>query len=444
MTTQLLLLELNEVNFDFVEAYSAQGELPVFEALIRRHGLSRTTSEESHERLEPWIQWVTAHTGRSFAEHQVFRLGDIVAHDIPQIWEELEQHGLKVGAISPMNAKHRLRDPAFFVPDPWTRTKVTARGTLRKLYDAMCQVVNDNAASTVTPAALKSLALGALRYVRPQSYPLASKLVMRSIGKPWRRALLLDLLLGEVFMHEVRRTSPQFASLFLNAAAHIQHHYMFCAAPYKGPHRNPNWYVAAGLDPVLESYKLYDRILGTICRMFPRARVMLATGLHQDPYPRSTFYWRLKAHAAFLRMIGVPFVNVEPRMSRDFLIQCADAAMARHAAEILNSATASDGMRLFDVDNRGSDLFVMFTYSREVTAGLGCTVLGREYSDLRQHVAFVAIKNGEHNGIGYFLDTGISRGEQDREEVFPLKDMPARIFEAFGLPAAPLSSAKKG
>jgi hypothetical protein len=440
MPRQLLLLELNEVNFDFVEAYVAQGKLPVLGALIRRHGLSRTTSEESYERLEPWIQWVTAHTGRSFAEHQVFRLGDIVTHDIPQIWEVLEQHGLKVGAISPMNAKHRLRDPSFFVPDPWTKTDVTGGTALRKLYEAICQIVNDNAASTITPTALRWLALAALRYVRTQSYALAASLALQSTFKSWCKALLLDLLLSEVFIHEVRRSSPQFASLFLNAAAHIQHHYMFCAAPYEGPHRNPKWYVRDGMDPVLESYHLYDRMVGNVCRAFPRARLMLATGLHQDPHPRSTFYWRLKDHSNFLRAAGVPFVSVEPRMSRDFLITCEDAPTAARAAEILNSATAGDGMQLFEVDNRGSDLFVMLTYSREITSTTGWTVLGREHRDLRQHVVFVALKNGQHNGVGYFLDTGTSRDTiRHQESVFPLKEIPARILEAFGLPAMQLS-----
>src|SRR5688572_20763032 len=119
MKKQLLFLELNEVNFDFVQKYVARGGLPNFARLIARHGVTLTSSEQRYEQLEPWIQWVTAHTGRTFAEHGVFRLGDIVNRDIPQIWELLEERGFSVGAISPMNAKHRLRNPAFFVPDPW-------------------------------------------------------------------------------------------------------------------------------------------------------------------------------------------------------------------------------------------------------------------------------------------------------------------------------------
>src|SRR5687767_2547840 len=113
MRQQLFLLELNEINFDFVSYYCEHGFLPNLAEMLRENGVSRTSSESQYHELEPWIQWVTAHTGLSLSEHGVFRLGDIVKHDYLQIWERLESHGFRVGAISPMNAKNRLNDAAF-------------------------------------------------------------------------------------------------------------------------------------------------------------------------------------------------------------------------------------------------------------------------------------------------------------------------------------------
>jgi hypothetical protein len=437
MRTQLLLLELNEVNFEYIEAYTRRGELPNFAALLQRHGYTRTTSESSYEQLEPWIQWVTAHTGKSLAEHSVFRLGDIAAHDIPQIWELLEERGLKVGAISPMNAKHRLRDPAFFVPDPWTRTEISAPPLLRKLYAALARAVNENATSRLTAGSLLGLLGGVVGYARAANYSRYLQYALGSVGRPWRRALFLDLLLADVFIGQVLQTRPHFASLFVNAAAHIQHHYMYCAAPYEGPHRNPKWYVAAGVDPVLEAYQLYDTIIGQLSRVVP-ARLMLATGLHQVPHDERTFYWRLREHDSFLRSIDVPFVRVEPRMSRDFLVACADEQMASRAAERLTRAQALDGTALFEVDNRGADLFVMLTYPREITADFRFRIEQQEFAGLSAQVAFVALKNGKHHGVGYFLDTGYPK--QALPEEFPLKQMPERIMSALGLPGVAAAS----
>jgi hypothetical protein len=426
MVNQLLLLELNEVNFDFVEAYIAQGRLPVMGALIKRHGISRTTSEESYERLEPWIQWVTAHTGQSFEEHRVFRLGDIVRHDIPQIWELLEAEGLRVGAISPMNAKHRARAPAFFVPDPWTPTEVTGGATLRRLHSALAQVVNDNAQAKISLLSLTALLLGVVRYARPANYVRYLQLGLSSWRSPWRKAVFLDMLLTDIFIREVRHTKPHFATLFLNAAAHIQHHYLFSSSAYSGMRRNPEWYVAKGVDPVLEVYSHYDRFLGQVARKFPDARLMLATGLHQVPHDEPTFYWRLKDHAKFLQLLGLQFAGVEPRMSRDFLVICSTSEEASRNASLLQSVAHEDGTLLFEVENRGRDLFVMLSYAREIHLETRFVLGGRTYEGLYEHVVFVALKNGEHNGLGYFVDTG----EASSQPTFPLKDMPRRIMDA--------------
>jgi hypothetical protein len=433
MRRQLLLLELNEVNFEYVEAYVAKGHLPNLGSLIRQHGIDRTTSEERYETLEPWIQWVTAHTGRSFSEHGIFRLGDIVNTDIPQIWEQLEEQGLKVGAISPMNAKYRLRDPAFFVPDPWTRTGMKAGRVLSNLYNGLSQAVNDNATSRLTAESARALLMGAITYARPGNYLKYAELVLRALAGPWRKAMVVDLLLADVFVREVQRTQPHFATLFLNAAAHIQHHYMFCAGPYTGQHRNPAWYISEDKDPVLETYALYDHIVGTIRRRFPLSRLMIATGLHQVPHEQATFYWRLKDHAKFLRAIGVPFARVEPRMSRDFLIQCSTRSEVELAVSRLSRAVAVDGTRMFEVDDRGQDIFVMLTYPKDIQDGFSFLIGDEKYDGLRQDVAFVALKNGEHHGVGYFIDSGQQRSDVPHH--FPLKDLPTRIRAAFGLAA---------
>jgi hypothetical protein len=402
----LIFLELNEVNFDFLRVYASEGRLPAFASLIKEHGFTSTESEQKYEELEPWIQWVTAHTGKTYAEHRVFRLGDIINHDLPQVWEHLEERGLRVGAVSPMNAKNRLRDPAFFVPDPWTRTAVHAPPRLRRLYEAIAQVVNDNAQSRVSARSVFSLLSGFLAYADPSNWPTYIRYATTALGHPWRKAMFLDLLLADVFMREAQLTRPHFATLFLNAAAHIQHHYLFCSSAYAGSNRNPEWYVSKGEDPVFEVYELYDRIVATAMRRFPGARLMLATGLHQNPHATVTFYWRLRDHAAFLREVGVTFDGVSPRMSRDFLVTCGTAERAAVAARILEQILADDGTPLFEVDNRGSDLFVMLTYARDIPAGAGFRLGGRTFTDLRSRVAFVALKNGEHDGAGYLVDTG--------------------------------------
>jgi hypothetical protein len=425
---KLLFLELNEVNFGAVESYFAQGKLPHLAAFLNTHGYHETTSEETYELLEPWIQWVTAHTGLSFGEHGVFRLGDMVDSDHPQIWERLEQAGLKVGAISPMNARNNLKSAAFFVPDPWTGTRVDAPPAFRQLYAAIARAVSDNAEAKLDARSLRHLLGGTVRAARPVNYPHYLAYAAGARRKPWLRAAFLDQLLADLFIRMVRKTQPDFATLFLNGAAHIQHHYMFSSAAYRGPLRNPDWYIGAAQDPVLDIYALYDRVLGQVRRAFPATRIMLATGLHQDPHAQVTYYWRLRDHAAFLKRVGIVFAEVEPRMSRDFLVTFRDAAQARDAERRLAAARGGDGTALFETDNRGDSLFVTLTYANDIAPDFVFSIGNETYSGLRDDVVFVALKNGEHNGIGYFADSGLSNdGRIDR---FPLSEVPDRVLAA--------------
>lgn len=425
----VLLLELNEINFEQVQRYAARGQLPVLAGLIERHGLCRTTSERRYEELEPWIQWVTAHTGLTLAEHGIYRLGDVDERSPDQIWEVLERQGVRVGAISPMNAVNRCTDAAFFMPDPWTTSKITGK-RLARLYPPVAAAVNGNADARITPGTALRLLTGLVSNALPGNYGgYVADVAAAARGRSWRKAMLLDRLLADVFVREVRTHRPGFASLFLNAGAHIQHHYLFNSAVYEGGLRNPDWYVSPDADPVLDVYSLYDAIVGQIRSAFPQHRLMLATGLHQDPHGQLTMYWRLREHAAFLTAAGVPFARVEPRMSRDFVAFCDDAAQAEAAQQRLSSITSQEGEPLFTVDNRGDSLFVELTWSADIPADFVYRRGNETVGGLREAVAFVAIKNGEHNGEGYFVDTGRTAGDV---VAFPLTELPAHIASACG------------
>lgn len=427
---RLILVELNEINFDIANWYLGSAKLPGFERL-RSWTQVNTTSEQRYESLEPWIQWPSVHCGQTADEHNVFRLGDIVHSKSPQIFEQLEQMRLKVGAISAMNAANRLRNPAYFIPDPWTRTPADNSWWSTALAAAVSQAVNDNARSALTPRSALYLSLALLRFAQPKHYATYLRLIAGSRGKPWRKALVLDLLLHDIHMRLFRRHQPDFSAVFLNAGAHIQHHYFFNSRALrdKVALRNPDWYVAKDSDPVGEMIELYDLILRDY-QQLPGVEVIVATGLSQQPYDRVKFYYRLNDHANFLRAAGVPFKQVLPRMTRDFLVECEDAAMAS-AAERRLAAITVEGERLFgEIDNRGDSLFVTLTYPREITPQTHFDLDGKS-SPLHSHVSFVAIKNGMHQAKGFaFFSPNVRRfAPRDGEHVKELYRTIMRFFE---------------
>ena len=399
-----ILLGLNELNFKYIEHYIHSGKLNNFKKLFNKYKCIETISEENYELLEPWIQWVTIHTGKDFENHNIFRLGDITDSKENQIFESLESKGLKIGAISPFNAKNNLKNPAFFIPDPWTKTRVSGNWLIRGLYEAIHQTVNDNANGKLGLKSLLTLGFGALIFIPLKHYKYyISYLIDRK--KPGVKAIILDALLGDAFLYLLSKKNPDFSSLFLNSGAHIQHHYLFNSDAYDGEFNNPNWYCEKGYDPLLKILKHYDLILGEL--LSKEINLFVCTGLHQQPHKELTFYWRINKHAEFLNGINIEGIKeVKPRMSRDFLIEFETKQAAHHAEKILNSFVMErDNLNVFEVDNRGDSLFVELVYPKEIIKedSISSLKYSLTVNQFKSLISFVAIKNGEHNGTGYFV-----------------------------------------
>lgn len=402
--SQTILIGLNEINFEFLEAYIEKGKLKNFKKLLSASKVIETVSENEYKLLEPWIQWVTVYTGKPYAEHQIFRLGDIVERpELGQIFEELEAKGKSIGAISPFNAANKLNKAKFFVPDPWTKTKVSGHWFVQRFYKAIHQAVNDNAQEKISFSSIMTLGLAYLRYVPIPKWSTYLNLLLKR-KKPGIKAIILDNLLIDVFLSLWKSSKPDFANIFLNSGAHIQHHYMYNSSVYKGGLTNPEWYCPKDWDPLEIVLEQYDKLVGKLLDK-EDLKILIATGLHQQPHKHETYYWRLKDHASFLNEIGVNnYKEVLPRMSIDFLINFNNVEDTEEAEQKLGSfINPVDNEKVFEIDNRGDSLFIELVYHGKLDSN--SKIVSREHSievsGFNNKVSFVAIKNGEHNGIGY-------------------------------------------
>jgi hypothetical protein len=429
MKNKTILLGLNELNFDYIKFYINQGLLPNFKKIFEIQPPIGTVSENEYKLLEPWVQWVTIHSGKTFKEHNIFRLGDIVNNSgLSQIFEELETEGLSVGAVSPFNAENRLKNPSFFVPDPWTKTNLSGNWIVKALYQAVYQSVNDNAKSKLNIKSMISLGLGLLFYVPISRWFHYVKTVFKA-KSPGAKAVILDSLLADVHLTLWKKHKPDFSNLFLNSGAHIQHHYLFNSKAYQGDLKNPDWYCSVEYDPLIQILSEYDYQIGKLLKI-KDVKLIVVTGLHQQPHEHLTFYWRLKEHVKFAEMIGIKnFSEILPRMSRDFLVKFKNENDAKNAEKLLNSFYASkDELKIFEVDNRGTSLFVELVYPNDI--GDNDSIYSKESNlkleKFKSYIAFVAIKNGEHNGIGY-VTSNFDLKQKEKIELTSLKSIIKKV-----------------
>ena len=393
---KLILIQLNEINFEYFKNFIYENN---YKNLKKIYNLNyfETYSEKDYKNLEPWIQWFSAVSGLDAKEHNLFRLGDVENSDIDQIYEVIEKKGYKVGAISPMNVKNKLKNPAFFIPDPWTNTTPDNNFWSKNIYTAIKQAVNDNASNKISLNSLLILLISFLKFFRFRNIKLYLKLLLFSKIKPWNKSLFLDLFLHDIHVSLIKN-DLNFSSIFLNAGAHIQHHYFFNMM--KKNIKNPDWYINKKFNPAEELFEVYDKIVGNYLDLYDK-KVIVATGLSQKLSDDPVFYYRLKNHEDFFNKIGLNFEEILPRMSRDFLIKFNSEVDTIEAAKIV--IRRSIWNKLFEkVDNRGRSLFVSLTYPYEINEK---TLVVKENLkfEFKDHVAFVALKNGIHSEKGYLF-----------------------------------------
>lgn len=400
MKPKVIFLELNEANFELIREYVEKYEdLPNFKKIFKNE-LIETESESIYEHLEPWIQWVSAHTGLEMKDHNIFRLGDIVNSDLKQIYESIEERGYKVGAVSPMNTKNSLKNPCFFIPDPWTNTAPDNYWYSRYLSEALTQVVNDNSQSKIKISSLFKLAAASFYLLSPTKLINLFIKATESISVPWKRASFLDYFLIDIYIALLKKHDPDFSSIFLNGIAHIQHHYMLSSSNIKTKYENPYWY-DKNRDPLHESLRYYDSIIEKLTKQ--KYKLIIATGLTQVPCKRPVYYYRLKAHESFFSKLNFDFESIEPRMTRDFLVKFDNNNSRDHFQKSLSKITLNKKLLFGEVEARDKELFISMDYDDEILPSDKLHLQGLNEMSIHDEVVFVAIKNGEHSAKGYFI-----------------------------------------
>ena len=66
MSENVILLEFNELSPTLMNRFISQGHLPNFKRFSEESAVYLTEAEERAPYLDPWIQWITVHTGLNF------------------------------------------------------------------------------------------------------------------------------------------------------------------------------------------------------------------------------------------------------------------------------------------------------------------------------------------------------------------------------------------
>lgn len=405
----MLLLEINEFNPDLMRQAADELRAENLHYLLSLP-CSHTTTDDKEERfgLDPWVQWVSIHTGKTSAQHGVKHLGDVPQLADEQIWETLSKRGLRCGVWGAMNASRGdTPNCAFFLPDPWTFSEWAHPPELNDLL-SFPRYFSKNYGDLDKTRALRELAKLLRFCLRPRIalalLPIIPTLVKHVFKHGFHEYLLFalfDLVNAKLFVHYYRREKPDFTILFMNSLAHLQHH---------------KWTSKEHLSAEMRvAFTLFDQVLGILRRGIPETEQLIVANAFTQycSYDQNEFLHRQINPHQFLVAAGIEFDRVEQAMTNDGHVFFDSAAGALKAANILEQATVN-GKPAFHVESGGNTpekIFYQVIVWEPLPADAVLSINGKKIRFFDQFEV-ITRRTGSHLQQGHVFSRNISLPDQ--------------------------------
>lgn len=445
---RVILLEFNELSPTLIDGFIKQGELPNFRRFRDESRVYITDAQEAAPNLEPWIQWVTVHSGLSYDQHGIFHLGD--GHQLAAkcLWDLLSDAGYRVWVCGSMNQRYDLPINGMVLPDPWATGLEPHPRELGAFYNFVKQNVQEytNDSVPLGLADYRDFVVFMLRHGMGfgTMTGIGSQLLRERFNKKskWRRATILDRLQWDVFRWYFKKTDPHFSTFFINSTAHFQHAHWRNMDPEPFTVKPTDSDQAEYAGTVLYGYQKMDGIVGEALDLASdgRTTLVLASALGQQPclvyedIGGKTFY-RARTLERLLEFAGVPSPHeVQPVMSEEFHVHFRSEEAAKEGYRLL-SGFRVNGKPAMNVQLAKSSVYAgcRIWEKLDKDAVLEHTEAGTSIPFFRLFYQVESLKSGMHHpdGILWIREPGTaSRSEPKR---VPLVSVAPTVLSMFGL-----------
>jgi Type I phosphodiesterase / nucleotide pyrophosphatase len=358
---KIILIELNEVPSQVVEYFCKNRPNSSLAKMLSQSRKYETFTEDVSQ-LDPWISWPTFHRGVIDEKHNIYHLGQASAdidNRYPPVWRLLKQQGLNVGVFGSLHSSCIPDDVAeycFYLPDYFDNDAFAHPSELlpfQELNLAMTRQSARNVSRKIPVDALIDFLLKApqLGLTISTSLDTLSHLVqeLRNRSLRIRRRAYQPLIMADLFMKQVEKNKPDFATFYTNHVAAAMHRYWGATFPedYGDQPMEQEW-IHQYKNELLFAMDKFDIMLNNFVKFVNRSSdytLVVASSMGQAAIPAKKTYEFLTIVnlERFMSALGIALDEWEARPA---MVPCLCALINKQAKEKL-----VQGLRSLKINN---------------------------------------------------------------------------------------------
>lgn len=344
MNRKLIVLELNEVPDRVIKAFIKKNPYSYWAALIGRSARFIAATPDTIQ-LHPKISWQTFHRGVPDALHGFKEYNQIESPGkgvYPPLWELLQDGGKSVGigaSIGSTPAPKSKKNLKFYIADPFAPTNDTLPEYLSHFQKINTMAVQHSGRNVRTGGIEKSDVLNLLINlprlgISPSTcFSTTKQLVSERMNKTRiiRRRNVQSLMTFDVVFQQIKKTKPDFCTVFANHVAASMHRYWAARFPddYESNNMPLEWRDTYR-DEIDVAMQEADYMLGKLFR-FARANneysVMVVASMGQAAIEHEVVRNQLiiKNFDSFMKMLGINYYKKHTGMEPEYVVEFPDA-----------------------------------------------------------------------------------------------------------------------
>ena len=311
MKKKLLILELNECDFEFFLYGAKKYNFPLIKKFISNKNKVSTFTKDKSEgfNLDPWVQWVSVHTGKSSKKHKVYRLGQTLDKKIKQIWEILSAKKINCTIWGAFNSTlNKKKNIDLFFPDPWSFNEKAFPNyfnsflKLPRYYAKNYPEVNKFKIIFNVSIFFYKIIFSKLFFNIINILFELIKIFINAKLKSFNLYFFLDLITLFILNNNLKKKNSEFVIIAINSFAHYQHNY-WDTKKYEYVYF---WYLNKMIKVINEIGENYNSSI--ILNGFSQKKV------------KNEFHLRFKKPQFLFKKLNLNFKKIEPDMTSGAIV----------------------------------------------------------------------------------------------------------------------------